>query len=108
MILLLSCFTGWSQNDTIVTKDSVVIAISALKVANAKMIELKYEKEINKNLQEIIIADSIIISNLNNDIVLYEKRANNAIHKAKRQRNKAIAIGSGTSIVLFILLIVAL
>ena len=68
MILLLwTCSTSWCQSnlaDSIpltgkeMQTDSVLVPISALRVANAKMIELQYEKEINdiktsyKQLQE--------------------------------------------------------
>jgi hypothetical protein len=70
MIVLLSiCSTSWSQNDnTRHNSDSALIAIDAIRVANAKMIELKYEKEINSNLLEVIKTDSILIANLQNNL----------------------------------------
>lgn len=111
--LLLICSTSWCQNDTIlpienVKQDSALIAISALRVANAKMIELKYEKEINNNLQEVIRTDSIIIESLNNNISYCEIKAEKEIAFIKKERNIAITAGAGTSIILLILLILSL
>lgn len=121
MIVLLSiCFTSWCQNDTIlvtgvVEQDSVLVPISALKVANAKMIELKYEKEINENLKETIKLDSNIIVVLENNLYscaleLEEQIANcdEETNKLKKQRNIAIGAGSGTTALLILLLILAL
>ena len=79
IVLLFSCSISWCQNDTIWdqgdcpnddwaswSNDNVLIHIEAIRVANAKMIELKYEKQINENLREVIRIDSTIISSLNN------------------------------------------
>ena len=111
MILLLPCFIGLSQsNDSIVEtkQDSVLVPIDALRIANAKMIELKYEKIINQNLMGIIYNDSLIISALDTNLSCCEREARETISTYKRQRNRAIEIGGGTSIVLFVLLIIAL
>lgn len=112
LIVLSTYSISWCQsnNDSIVNNepDSVIVAVSALRVANAKMIELKYEKEINKNLKEIIINDSCIIAALDNNIICCERNANMAISKARRQRNRAIEVGGGTSLLLLVLLIIAL
>ena len=43
--------------------DSVLIAYSDLRIANSKMIQLEYEKEINKKLRTIVANDSIVIRN---------------------------------------------
>ena len=89
--------------------DSVVVSVNALRVANAKMLELKYEKEINVNLQEVIRVDSILISSLESNLFAVKKQAAEELKDMKRQRNKAIAIGGGTSLILLgILLIIAL
>lgn len=104
MILLSTYSISWCQNN-----DSLVlIPISAIKVANCKMIELKYEKEINNNLVKAIEQDSIIIECLENEIKFIEEEYSIELDKVKKQRNKAITIGSSTSVVLFILFILAL
>lgn len=106
MIVLLSCSRGWCQSDASLsstgefTNDSVLVAISDLRVANAKMIELKYEKDINNNLKEIIKNDSVAIVALREDNSVIAKQAK----KYKRQRN----VVSGASGVLVVLLILAL
>ena len=82
------------------TKDSVLVAVDDLRVANAKMIELKYEKEINLSLKEIVKNDSVAIVALRENNSVVEARAK----KYKRQRN----IAGGTSIGVLILLILSL
>lgn len=112
-LLVLSYSTSWCQNDSIPSTgvgepDSVLVAISAIKVANAKIIELKYEKEINKNLRDCIQNDSILISALSTNLSACEINSNNKIAEIKKQRNIAIGAGSGTSLLFLILLIIAL
>lgn len=80
--------------------DSVLVSVDDLRAANAKMIELRYEKEINLSLKEIIKNDSIAIVALRKDNSVVESRAK----KYKRQRN----VAGGASGVLLILLILAL
>lgn len=106
-IVLLSYLSGWCENDTIsftgelTTSDSVVsISIDDLRVANAKMIELKYEKEINASLKEIISNDSITINALKQKVDYNQAQSN----KYKKQRN----IAGGTSVGLLILLILSI
>ena len=112
MIVLLhsSMSCSKSNNDSIYsstggpTNDSVLIAYSDLRVANSKMVELKYEKEINRNYRTIISNDSITIGNLNlriNNLVENHKRD---IKRVKRERN---LLGI-TSIGAFIALLVSL
>ena len=98
MIVLLSCSTSWCQNDNATisstgelaaSSDSVLIAFDDLRKANAKMVELKYEKEINDSLRSII---------KNNDAIMREYRSNvdalkKQITQAKKQRNLAIRGG---------------
>ena len=106
MIVLLSCFKSWSENDAYssltgeLTNDSVLVAVSDLRTANAKMVELKYEKEINKNLREVVKNDSIIIKDLQLNTEAIEAKAN----KYKRERN----IVGGTGIGVLILLVLSL
>ena len=114
MILLVSnYFMSWCQNSISSTgvlnkTDSALVSIIAIKQANVKMIELKYEKEINKHLMDIIHNDSIIICNIQDNARISELNYAEDIHKLKIQRNKAIIIGSGSSLLLFILLLLSL
>lgn len=121
MLILLSTYSIiWCQNDTIlstgvVEQDSVLVPIQALRVANAKMIELKYEKAINENYRQTIELDSAIINALENNLyncaLELEEQINSCdeeITKIKRQRNTAIGIGSGTSTALLIILLLIL
>lgn len=97
-IVQLNCSKSWSQeikNESVdpsfftggyVTAsyyDSVYISIDELKVANAKMVELKYQKEIANRLRTQIENDSIIICDLHKDISNKTKE----IKKLKQQRN---------------------
>lgn len=118
MILLLwTCSTSWCQSnfpDSIpltgeeMQTDSVVVSISALRIANAKIIELKYEKEINKNLKDCIQNDSILIDALSNNLSACEMNTEIKVAEIKKQRNIAIGAGSGTSLLFLILFIIAL
>ena len=98
MIVLLSCSTSWCQNDnaTILSTgelttspDSVLIAFDDLRKANAKMVELKYEKEINDSLYSIIKNDDIIMREYSSNVDALKKQ----IKQVKRQRN--LAVGGG-------------
>ena len=65
MIVLLSCSINSSSKSLTsstgrIEQDSITIAISDIRKANAKLIELSYEKDINKNLRQIIRNDSIL------------------------------------------------
>lgn len=120
LILLLTYSISWCQNDTIlstgvVEQDSVLVPIQALRVANAKMIELKYEKAINENYRQTIELDSAIINALENNLYncaleLEEQITvcDEEITKIKRQRNSAIGVGIGTSTALLIILLLIL
>lgn len=121
MLILLSTYSiSWCQNDTIlstgvVEQDSVLVPIQALRVANAKMIELKYEKAINENYRQTIELDSAIINALENNLYncaleLEEQitTCDEEITKIKRQRNTAIGVGTGTSTALLIILLLIL
>ena len=98
MIVLLSCSTSWCQNDNakisstgelINTPDSVLISFDYLRKANAKMVELKYEKEINDSLRSIIRNDDIIMREYSRNVDALKKQ----VKQTKRQRN--LAIGGG-------------
>lgn len=89
-----------STGEVVQPKDSVLISYDDLRLANSKLIELEYEKQINNNLRSIIFNDSIIIR----DYKVLNERINKDCKKAIRQRN--IAIGSAA--ILFITTILTL
>ena len=102
-IVLLSCSTSWCQNDNATisstgeltaTPDSVLIAFDDLRKANAKMVELKYQKEINDSLRSIIKNDDTIMREYSRNVDALKKQ----ITQAKRQRN--IAVGGGLLVTL--------
>lgn len=107
MIALSSYSTSWCQNDisskgVVEQNDSLVLVpVSALRIANMKMTELKYEKEINANLRQIVSNDSIIIKDLKDINTNIQKDA----HKYKKQRNLVSYFGAGLASVLTLLLI---
>lgn len=109
MIVLLSYSTSWCQNKHTIPFTGVVeqgdtlieVPISTIKIANSKMIELKYQKEINSNLKQVVVNDSIIISGLKNNL-LYEQ---NAVKKYKKQRNIAGGAGIGALLLAILALI---
>lgn len=83
-----------STGEVVQPKDSVLISYDDLKLANSKLIELDYEKQINSNLRNIISNDSIVIR----DYQVLNERINKDCKKAIRQRN----IMFGSAAVLFI------
>ena len=114
MIVLVNCFmsllisnaatnssTGGVVADSI-SNDSILIAYSDLRKVNAKLIELEYEKEINKNLKDIISNDSIAIDNLKLRIDNVQRDCDRRVGKLKKQRNIAGSIGIGAIILLII------
>ena len=112
-IALLSCSTSWCQTNKdaslsstggVEQTDTVCIPVELLKVANAKMVELEYEKQINENLRAVVSNDSIIINDLRNTIEHNEVVYTTNINKVETQRNIAI----GTSAVLLVLFIISL
>ena len=108
MIVLLSCSTSWCQNDNdtipstgelTATPDSVLIAFDDLRKANAKMVELKYEKEINDSLRSIIKNDDIIMREYSSNVDALKKQ----VKQVKRQRN--LAVGGGILITLSLVIL---
>lgn len=120
IVLLLSCSMSYAQskqtNDTssfsstgeIVSNDSALIPIELLRVANGKMVELEYEKEINRNLVEIVHNDSIIIDAFRDSLNNSQIRCNEEVKKIKRQRNIIGGSLGASTLVSIILLIVAI
>ena len=111
MIVLLSCSTSLCQNENdtipstgerIASPDSVLIAFDDLRKANAKMVELKYEKEINDSLRSIIKNDDIIMREYKRNADAFKKQ----IQHAKKQRNLAIGGGLLTTLSLVVALVI--
>ena len=103
MIVLLSCSINSSSKSLTsstgrIEQDSVTIAISDIRKANAKLIELSYEKDINKNLRQIIRNDSVLTEQARQRYILLDR----SCKKIKKQRNVAYC-SSGVAIVLLIL-----
>lgn len=97
-IVLLSYSTSWSKNETdtipstgvlAASSDSVLVSIDDLRKANAKMVELKYEKEINAALLATVNNDNNIIREYSRNTDSLKKQ----LSKVKKERN--IAIGGG-------------
>lgn len=114
MIVLSSYSMSWSQSNvddstnvylpsTGVLEytycDSVLIPIETLKLANAKMVELKYDKEIIFHLREEVYNDSIVISTLKEDLAKSNKKSK----RYKNQRN--ILAGSSLSLLTILIII---
>ena len=103
MIVLLSCsINSLSKSLTSSTgrieQDSVTIAISDIRKANAKLIELSYEKDINKNLRQIIKNDSVLAEQARQRYILLDR----SCKQIKKQRNIAY-YSAGVTIMLLIL-----
>ena len=104
MIVVLSYSTSWCQNNVIpstgeLSDSLVLVPIEAIKIANSKMIELKYQKEINDSLRSIISNDSAIISKYKE----LTNKKDRTINKIKKQRN-SIVFGSAILILLALFL----
>ena len=108
MIALLSYSTSWCQSNVSCSStgeqcgksDSVLISYNDIRIVNSKLIQLKYEKEINDSLKVIINNDDKIIKEYNNNI----KSLNTKIKKVTNQRN-IIGIGGIVSILALIIFI---
>ena len=103
MIVLLSYSINSSSKSLTpstgrIEQDSVTIAISDIRKANAKLIELSYEKDINKNLRQIIRNDSVLAEQARQRYILLDR----SCKKVTRQRNVAYC-GVGATIILLIL-----
>lgn len=117
IVLQLGCFTSYAQSDSITIsltdkKDSALVPIELLRIANSKMLELKYEKEININLREIIKNDSILIDDVSTLCNYYERKCiedekyyTEKIQNLKTQRNVFGGTSTGLLLILLILLL---
>ena len=89
------------KSDSIST-DSVLIAYSDLRKVNAKLIELKYERDINEHLRAVIVNDSVAIDCLRSELYRHDSDCKQDIQRIKKQRNIAGGIGIGAIILLII------
>ena len=85
-------FTGGLEHD------SIKVAIDDLRKANTKLIELSYEKDINKNLRQIVRNDSILAEQARQRYILLDR----SCKQIKKQRNIAYC-SAGATIMLLIL-----
>ena len=107
MIVLLSCGKSWSRIPPSTggfIDDSVLVSINDIRVANAKMISLNYEREINKTLRQRINTDSCTILLLKESIEDSDRRHQMDVKKLKQERN----ICGGVSILSILLLVLSL
>lgn len=88
-------FTGGLEHD------SIKVAIDDLRKANTKLIELSYEKDINKNLRQIIRNDSILAEQTRQRYILLDR----SCKKVTKQRNIACCGAAGAIILLILSLI---
>ena len=79
--------------------DSVLVSYNDLRNANAKMIELKYTREINSKLKDIIRNDSIIQVKQANIINITNKK----VKRFKNERN----VFAGVSIISILAVIIS-
>ena len=102
--MLLTCGTSWSNNPSNIfyggTPDSVLVSYDDIRAANAKMIELQYEKLKNQNLVQIVDNDSIIIESLKTKVQVEKK--------AKKKAKTRERIAEGVSFAAIIGLIISL
>lgn len=73
--------------------DSTLVSYDDLRLTNAKLIELQYEKQINEELKEVLFMDNTIIDSLRTDNDKLNSsliNSNTKCNKIKRQRNAFI------------------
>ena len=102
--MLLICGSSYSKGNQNFSygglRDSVIVSYDDIRTANAKMLELEYEKDINEKLRQVILNDSIIITSLN-----FELDTTNKKYKKAKLREH---IAEGVSILSIIGLIISL
>ena len=110
MIVLSNYSISWSKSNnqdpstgvldsTTNVQDSVFIAFSDLKVANSKMIELEYVKQINAKLNENIKLDSIY-----NRTIFRELEQRKVENNTLRRNKHKVDILAGIELLIIILL----
>ena len=108
MIVLLSCSTSLSSRGQTINSstggfidDSIKVAINDLRKANIKLIQLDYEKDINKNLRQIIANDSVLAEQARQRYLVLDR----SCKKIKKQRNIAYCSACATIMLLILSLI---
>lgn len=81
--------------------DSIKVSINDLRKANTKLIQLDYEKAINKNLRQIIVNDSVLAEQARQKYILLDR----SCKKIKKQRNIGVGAAIG-GILLFVISII--
>lgn len=99
-INLLGSEHNTSTGEVKQSNDSILIAYDDLRLANSKLIELEYEKEVNSKLKEVIHNDSIALSRYN----LVNERIKKSYKKEVIKKNITIGVAS----LFFVTTIVAL
>ena len=106
MIVLLSYSINSSSKVYIpftggIEHDSIKVAIDDLRKANTKLIELSYEKDINKNLRQIIKNDSVLAEQARQRYLVLDR----SCKKIKKQRNIGVGVAIGSILLLIVSLI---
>lgn len=115
IVLLLLFSTNLLANDNdsvsfpftgvLIGNNYAVVSYDALRIANAKMVELEYEKEINVNLKQIIIEDSITINKLKNYIETAEINHNEEVKTLRKKFFISTGCGAGVLVLLILSLL---
>ena len=110
MILLLSYSKSWCQNESSISSkgdvDSVLVSYNDLRIANSKMIELKYQKAANDTLRAIVANDRVIIGKLNESLEKY-KIVNNNLNNVIKKQKKNLVIFKSTTVLAIVGLVIA-
>ena len=110
MILLLSYSKSWCQSESsILSKgdvDSVLVSYNDLRIANSKMIELKYQKAANDTLRAIVANDRVIIGKLNESLEKY-KVVNDNLNNVSKKQKKNLVIFKSTTVLAIVGLVIA-
>lgn len=110
MILLLSYSKSWCQSESSIPSkgdvDSVLVSYNDLRIANSKMIELKYQKAANDTLRAIVANDRVIIGKLNESLEKY-KIVNNNLNNVIKKQKKNLVIFKSTTVLAIVGLVIA-
>ena len=116
--MLLNCFIGYCQNNdttcfstgNLIQSDTARIAIAAIRVANNKLIEGKYYKEISKEQEQIIrlknsyiVCQDSIIKDMQNRVIKTTDINNKLQEDYNRQKRKTVvgwSVAASTSVLL--------
>lgn len=116
-MLLLNCLNSWCQNNSLTggQKDSVLISIADIRIANQKLIENKYNKQIIAQQDSLIMLhrnkyNALIIESSSLQDKLYNSyKVNKDLENSlKSANNKCKFLGgiATTSIIAFVVCII--